>query len=161
MTLEQFAYLGEIIAAFSVVASLIYVAKQLGQNAAMMRVNASHERVQRDHELSSTISSSQEFAELWARGASDFESLDEIEKIRLIFFERGALLHWHHMFALRAQNLLSDANWRELLWLIRNLGGRREAILESWRMFKDSFEEPFQEFLEAQFSSATLGDDRA
>ena len=50
MTLEQLAYLGEIVAAFSVVASLIYVAKQLGQSTAMMRANASHERVQRDRE---------------------------------------------------------------------------------------------------------------
>ena len=32
MTLEQFAYLGEILAAVAVVASLIYVARQLGQN---------------------------------------------------------------------------------------------------------------------------------
>ena len=64
MTLEQYAYFGEIIAAVAVVASLIYVARQLGQNTAMMRVNAARERVQRDTELSSAISGSQEFAEL-------------------------------------------------------------------------------------------------
>ncbi len=154
MTLEQFAYLGEILAAVAVVASLIYVARQLGQNTAIMRANASHERVQRDKELSSAVSGSQEFAELWAKGGSDFESLGEIEKLRLIFFERSAILHWHNMFGLRRNNLLSDADWRELLWIIRNLGGRREAILEAWKMFKDSFEEPFQEFIEEQFSAA-------
>ena len=153
MTLEQYAYLGEIIAAVAVIASLIYVARQLGQNTAMMRVNASHERIQRDTELSSAISGSQEFAELWAKGASDFESLGEIQRLRLIFFERGAILHWHNMFGLRTQGLLSDADWKELLWIIRNLGGRRQAILEAWKMFRDSFEEPFQEFLEEQFST--------
>ena len=36
--------------------------------AEMLRINASHERLQRDTELSSAISSSQEFAELWAKG---------------------------------------------------------------------------------------------
>ncbi len=37
MTLEQLAYLGEIVAAVAVVASLIYVARQLSQNTEMMR----------------------------------------------------------------------------------------------------------------------------
>ncbi len=40
MTLETYAYLGEIIAAVAVIASLIYVARQLGQTTAMMRVGA-------------------------------------------------------------------------------------------------------------------------
>ena len=154
MTLEQYAYFGEIIAAVAVVASLIYVARQLGQNTAMMRVNAARERVQRDTELSSAISGSQEFAELWAKGASNFENLDEIERLRLIFFERGAIIHWHNMFALRKKNLLPDADWNELLWIIQNLVGSREAVQEAWNVFKDSFDEPFQDFLEEQFSAA-------
>ncbi len=41
MTLEQFAYLGEIIAAVAVIASLIYVARQLGQNTAAIKSDAS------------------------------------------------------------------------------------------------------------------------
>ena len=55
MTLEQYAYLGEIIAAIAVVASLIYVAKQLGQNTELMRVGASSERLQRDWEISGMV----------------------------------------------------------------------------------------------------------
>ncbi len=50
MTLEQYAAIAEIIGAVLVIASLIYVARQLGQNTEMMRANASGQRVQRDAE---------------------------------------------------------------------------------------------------------------
>ncbi len=40
MTLEQIAYLAEIVAALTVVASLVYVARQLGQNNELLRTEA-------------------------------------------------------------------------------------------------------------------------
>jgi hypothetical protein len=45
MTLEQIAFIGEIIASIAVIASLVYVARRVGQNTAMMRVNAASERL--------------------------------------------------------------------------------------------------------------------
>ena len=154
MTLDQYASLGEIIAAIAVVASLVYVARQLGQHTAMMRANASAERVQRDAELNSRVSDSQEFTEIWLKGGSDFDSLGEAERFRLIFFNRSALVHWHNMFGLRAQNLLPDGDWNELVWLIQNLAGPRQDNAETWRIFRDSFDQPFREFMDAQYSSA-------
>lgn len=40
MGLEQVYYVGELIAATAVVASLLYIARQARQNTAMMQVNA-------------------------------------------------------------------------------------------------------------------------
>ena len=81
----------EIAAAIAVVASLIYVAKQLGQNTAMMRVNASNERVQRDFDISSSLIESREFAEVWLKGNTGFDDLDDVDKLRMIHFERRAM----------------------------------------------------------------------
>ena len=147
MTLEQFAYLSEVIAAIAVVSSLIYVARQIGQNTEMMRASVASERVRRDTELSTSVSDSQELAEIWVQGGNDFESLGEVEKTRLIFFERRAILHWHDMYVQRKKHLLPDEYWRELLWLIQNLGSRRQAICASWRFCWDSLDEAVQEFL--------------
>lgn len=133
------------------VASLIYVARQIGQNTEMMRASAASERVQRDTELSTSVSDSQEFAEIWVQGMN-FESLGEVERTRLVFFERRAILHWHDMYVLRRKRLLPDEYWRELLWIIQNLGSRRQAIRASWNVFKESFDESFQDFLEEQLS---------
>ncbi len=159
MTLETYAYLGEIIAAIAVIASLIYVARQLGQTTAMMRVNASNERVARDTEIITSIIESREIAEFWMKGATEIDSLDDTDRQRLIFFERRAITHWHNMFGLREQNLILDADWYELKWIIQNIG-HRQAIRETWSIFKDSFQNPFQEFIEEQFAIADGALDR-
>jgi hypothetical protein len=101
-----------------------------------------------------SISDSQEFAELWVQGGSDFHDLEESRKIRLIFFERRAIVHWHNMFSLRSQGLLSDEDWAELKWTIENLGGRRQSVHEAWKMFRGSFEELYREFLDERLAVA-------
>lgn len=147
MSLEQFAYFAEIVAAIAVVASLLYVAKQLGQNLSFMRVGASAERVQRDFDLAQSLIESRDMAELWVKGESDFNSLDAADRARLMFFERRAIVHWHNMFELHDERLLPESDWRELKWLIQHLG-QRQAILETWQHFRGGFGGSFQRFMD-------------
>lgn len=154
MTLEQVAALGEVVASVGVILSLIYVARQLRQNTAMMRASASAERVERDAELSFRLVDHPEFAEIWVRAHSDLESLGEVERTRLIFFSRTAIVHWHNMFRLREQGLLPDADWEELKWLIRLVGVRQDTRA-AWHMFRESFEDSFQAFMDAQLAKAS------
>ena len=153
MTLEQFASLAEIFGLLLVFASLIYVARQLNQTTTMMRVSASGERLQRDTDIVNSIVHSREVAEFWMKGATEFEDLDEVDQQRLIFFERRAILHWHNMFGLRQQQLVPDSDWTEMQWIIQNIG-RRQSIRESWKVFRDSFQKPFRDFMEEQFAIA-------
>ena len=153
MTLENIASLAEIFGLMLVIASLIYVARQLGQTTAIMRVNASGERLQRDTDIANSMIHSREVAEYWMKGATELDSLDETDRQRLMFFERRAIMHWHNMFGLHAQNLVPDSDWQELKWVIQNIG-RRQAVRESWRIFKVAYQKPFQEFVDEQFSIA-------
>ena len=157
MTLEQYAYLGEIFAALGVVASLIYVARQLGQNTAMMRVAASSESVERDHEIVAPILQSQELAEVWMKGEAEFSTLGPAERTWLMFFERRAIVLWHHRFQLRRQHLVPDWSWHEQTWIIQNIG-RRQAVREAWRAFRGAYEPAFQEFMDSQFAIADQAD---
>ena len=70
MTLEQYAYLAEIIGVALVIASLVYLARQLKQTTEMMRVGAANERVQRDYDIVSQLISSREVAEIVRKGAA-------------------------------------------------------------------------------------------
>jgi len=153
MTLEQYAYLGDIVASIAVVATLLYVARQIGQTTDQMRVSASSERINRDFDITGMLAGNRELAGVWMTGGSDFASLEEVDRIRLMFFERRAITHWHNMFQLRQRHLLPDADWHELKWIIQNIG-RREAVREAWRMFRDGFEATFRDFLDGQFSTA-------
>ena len=154
MTLEQYAAVAEIIGVILIIASLVYVARQLGQNTKMMRADAAAQRVQRDAELNFRVSDNNDgFTEIWLKGITALDSLSEAERIRLIFFNRSAIVHWHNMFSLRSQNLLPDSAWNEMTWLIRHVGLRQD-LLEAWRMFKGSFDKPFQEFLDSELAVA-------
>ena len=64
MTLEQYAYVGEIIAAIAVVASLIYVAQQLSQNTDIMRAAHSSDLVNINMGLVTPLTSDHDLAEL-------------------------------------------------------------------------------------------------
>jgi len=153
MTLEQYAYLGEIVAALGVVMSLVYVARQLGQNTEMLRLGAASERVERDFEIAGPIIESRDVAELWTKGQADWDSLDAVDQNRLMFFERRAIVLWHHLFQLRQRNLLPDADWHEHRWIIRNLG-RRRPIREAWKVFEAAYEPSFRSFVNQQFAIA-------
>ena len=151
MTLEQYAYLAEIIGVILIVASLAYLAKQVSQNSAMMAAGASAERVQRDFDLTTSVSESREFAETWAKGQSSLDSLDEVDRLRLTMFHRRVIVHWHNMFAMRTRNLLPDAEWNELRWLITFFNSN-QSLIETWGVFKPSFERGFQRFVDERFS---------
>lgn len=158
MTIDQLAALGEIIASVAVIASLIYVARQINQTNTMMKVAAASERLERDFEIVLPLIESRAFAEVWAKGDREFHSLDDVDQQRLLFFERRAVMLWHHYFHLRSQRLVSDANWNEQNWIIRNIG-RRQAVRETWNTFRGNFDKPFVDFVDAQFAIADAESD--
>ena len=150
MNWDAISAVAEITGVVVVVASLIYVGRQLGQNTAMMRISASSETVERDYDLVLPIIESHEFAEIWLKGDHKFDELDEADKQRLLFFERRAFTLWYHNYQLRIQDLLPDANWHNQNWIIQKIG-RRQAIREAWSLFKGSHETSFQEYIDSQF----------
>jgi hypothetical protein len=76
VTLEQLAYLAEIIGVVLMVVSLTYLAQQFRQNTEMARVAAAEQGVQRDFDIVSLLLENKELTEVWVKGESDFESLD-------------------------------------------------------------------------------------
>jgi hypothetical protein len=153
MTLAQLADLADVIGVLLLVASLVYVARQLRQNTEMMRAAASSGRVERDYQLVSPMIDSRQIAELWGKGEKDFGGLDKVDQTRLLFFERKAISLWNHDFQLRKRNLLPDADWHEHVWIIQNIG-QRQAVRAAWHAFRGAYEPAFQEFMDSQFAIA-------
>ena len=160
MNWDAISAVAEILGVILIVGSMIYVARQLRQTNTMMRVNAASERLERDYDIVEPIIGSRELAEIWLKGASEFETLNPADQQRLLFLERRALMLWHHQYLLRQQGLMPDASWHETIWIIRTLG-RRQVIREAWRMFGEGFEKEFQEFINQQFSTADGGSSQA
>ena len=156
MTLEQWAYIGEIAAAVAVVASLMYVARQLGQNTTMMKATSASERIQRDFDIAFPIVENRGVAEIWVKGRQGLDNLDEVDRWRIMFLEREIIIHWNHVFQLKKQGLLPDSDWNEQQWIIQNMGNHK-AMRASWEIFKGAYEETFQDFVEGLFAIADGG----
>ncbi len=146
MGLEQFYYISELIAAVAVIASLIYIAREVRQNTAMMRVNASQAWTDFNFRLSGPIATDREVAECWTQGGSNFENLDDVDQQRLIMYEWRAIEAWHHLYELHEQGMLPEPQWRKLIWIMENLG-QRQAIQASWKHFKGAYDQNFQGFV--------------
>ena len=153
MSFELISLIIEFLSAIAVIVTLIYLARQIGQNTEMMKTNASNERVQRDFDLASTVIEDKDFSKIWLQSHNDFDNLDEADKNRMIFFERRAIIHWDNMYQARMKGLLPDSNWNELKWLMQNMG-THQGLRSSWNIFKDSFDRDFQIFLENQFTKS-------
>jgi hypothetical protein len=146
MTLEQLAYLAQIVGAGLVVASLVYVGRQLRQNTAIMRQNAAGYYLGLQERLCGEVANNRELAEYWLKGASDFESLDDVDRQRIMLFEWRAITGWNQLFHLRKDGLVPDSQWNELLWSVKNFMTRQSAR-EAWTVFKGAFGKPFQDFV--------------
>ena len=157
MTLEQYAYLGDIAAAVGVIVSLLYVARQIGQSTEMMRAAASSGRVERDYQIVGPIIENREIAVMWEKADKDFAGLDTVDQIRMLFFERKAIGLWYHDFQLHERGLLPDSDWHEHVWIIQNIG-RRQAIRAAWQTFRGAYEPAFQEFMDRQFAIGDAAD---
>lgn len=153
MNWDAISAVSELVGVLLIVASMIYVARQIRQTNTMMRINAASERLERDYEIVLPVIESGELAEIWLKGDNEFASLRPVDQQRLLFFERRAIMLWHHQYQLRDQGLMPDANWHESLWIIRTLG-RRQVIREAWRIFGEAFESGFQKFIDEQFAIA-------
>ncbi len=116
-------YLWEILGVIAIIASLVYVGRRF------------------------SFLGNRELAECWAKGSSDFDSLDDVDKQRLICLEGAAINSWHQLFHLRQHGLLSDERWNYQLWVVRHIG-QRQAMREAWKQFEDAYDEPFREFMD-------------
>lgn len=72
MTLEQFAYLAQVVGVVLVIVSLVYVARQVRQNTEMARVAAGSQQVQSDFDITGSMIANRELAEIWVKGESEF-----------------------------------------------------------------------------------------
>ena len=146
ITLEQLYYIGELISVVAVIASLIYVGKQI-------HLNTENAYAQWSNGILKEFAYDRDFANCWMKGNADFDNLDEIDKQRLLLYEWNAINMWHYFFNLHRQKILPETEWRKLAWTIEHMG-RRQVVRKAWSDFKDSYDKPFQDFMSQYVSQS-------
>ena len=82
LTLEQAYYIGELIAAFVVIVSVIYLALQVRQNTQVIITTNTHNISSAINSIMDMITNNGEVADIYRRGSVSYNSLDDTEQIR-------------------------------------------------------------------------------
>ena len=83
MNWEAFGAIGEIIGAFAVIVSLVYLAIQVRNQNRETRIASVHEILE-GFRTEISVFRNAEFAELLKKGGADFDSLSATEKIQFV-----------------------------------------------------------------------------
>lgn len=93
----------ELIAAIGVIVSLLYLAAQVRHGTAVARRNAAHELLDTTSPLLFAIAENPEVASIWTRGLADYDSLEDVEKVRFSTLMLNLTYSWEESWhALRS-----------------------------------------------------------
>ena len=107
MTLEQYAAIAEIIGVILVIASLVYVARQLGQNTTQAQIATLEDVTDQFAGWKEFIAADGELSEIYARGMADFDQLSSLEHTRFDLMMKAALLRYSGAVLARGAGLLN------------------------------------------------------
>ncbi len=86
MTLEEFAFVAQIVSAIAVVASLVFVGFQLRHATAAIRATSSQAHSSLYTDLVQSIIDNADFARTWSIGITDPKSLSQEEWVRFVAY---------------------------------------------------------------------------
>jgi len=153
MSLEQWAYVGEIAAAIAVVVSLIYVARQLGQNNELLQAQARQNRFDlrvRDFLLPVN---DQALADTLVKCRND-ETLTDRDNFILGRYAGYILLAWQHVYMESQRGLIEESRlptegWRSQYTGERSLlTGYWPRLADFWEANKNVFDPEFVSWFE-------------
>ena len=111
MTIQDLGSLGELVAAIATVATLGYLAVQIRQNTASVRM-ASHRGVADQFQLTNlTVLQDPAIAEIVMRGLPDSSSLSEVERFRFELFLMAIFRTYEELYQLSQKGMIDPDLW--------------------------------------------------
>ena len=147
MSLEQAALISQIISAVAVIASLIFVGFQLSQHTRAVRASTSQAH-SATYVQALTGLFDGEMASIWRRGLSDFDTLDDDEKVRFMAFTSSIFRFYEASYVQMRRGQLDPAHWRTVEQQLASIAGQ-PGIGSWWRLRRAWHSEDFQSLFES------------
>lgn len=146
MNWDAIGAIGEILGAFAVVASLVYLALQIRTQNREARAASVHQVM---HEYSSAISVlfEPEMADIWISAMEDFDSLSPSQRIRFIVYLTVVVRSFEDAYFQWREGRLDDDVWRALLTPLldaKSIG----AFDRFWELRRYQFRVEFADYLD-------------
>ena len=142
MTWEAIGAIGEVLGAVAVLATLIYLARQIKQNSNMMKANI---KEQRAAATQVQIQRRIDMADVMTKGASNKE-LSPSEAFQVQTYFRGAMRNYETYFGQYSSGLFDEEEWAGIAKGLEKL--LENPVLEAeWNSTQGDYSENFQKYI--------------
>lgn len=148
MSLEQAAFLAQIVSAAAVVASLVFVGIQLGQATKAVRASSSHAHSAMYHAIIASIIDHGEFARIWHRTLSDPSSTNDDDWVRFIAYTSALFRFYEASRVQWLHNQLDKEHWQAIEQQVISVGAQ-PGIKAWWTLRRHWHSEEFRRWFEA------------
>ena len=156
MNWEAIGAVGEILAAIAVIATLIYLAKQIRLNAKAMEVSALRDTTDQWHRWSEVLATSPELADIVARGNKSVSGLSEDEAMRY-----GAYIQMFFDSAESYRSLVLDHKIQKGMDVLESIVSKRVSetgIQEWWSQYSSDYDDGYVKWINGLISRSESGD---
>lgn len=144
MSIESLGYVGEFIGGLALIASLVYLAVQIRQNTASVRLQVEQAIRGDQFDLRRSYIENPDLADLLVRAIVDFDSLSPAERVRSNMTSANAIEHLQRIFLLREQGLV---HWESQEAVLRSYLGL-EPVRRWWSSGREILQPEFVEYVE-------------
>jgi hypothetical protein len=153
MGLDQIANIAEISAAVLVVASLIYVGRQLNQNTQSMRLDTVQAIIAEWNAWYDMMTPNKELIDLYHRGVFDYQSLNSIERMQFIFMTTRIFRTFNEMYFHWREGMMDKQIWSS--WVAQfNDAMKTPGWQEAWARRRHWYDAGFQSFVDDRIADA-------
>lgn len=154
MTLEQVFFVSQSIAAAAVVASILYLAREVRQSERVQRATMQQGRADRASKASLTIASA-ELARIWQKGLSRKPYLTEEEFAQWALICRAAFLSGEDSYLQHKAGLLDEVAWGSYVAGIHFYMGS-PGMRAMWKVSSKQFGAEFRNFVDAILATVSI-----
>ncbi len=155
MNWQAIGAIGEILAAIAVVVTLIYLAKQIRQNAQAVQVSALRDTTEQWHRWSEVLAASPELADIVARGNKSYKQLPENEAMRY-----GAYVQMFFDSTESYRSLIVEHQVQKELDVLESIVARRiceTGFREWWSENHPDYNSEFVDWINGIFANVESG----
>ena len=145
--------IAEIVGAIVVVVSLGYVAVQIRQNTRATRYQTTHNLISANSDANFLLASESDLAAIMHKGAYEFGSLSDEEKMRFSTWFFAYYNHFDFAYHQFKNGQIEEAMWRKMVYEMPLYVNGLPGVKEWWSRDKARFSQEFVAYLEDRMSN--------
>jgi hypothetical protein len=157
MNWDAVGAIGEIVGAGAVIATLVYLAKQIKDSARAARSAAVTDATNAIQALYQELGSNSQSSEHFLKGLTDYDSMPELEQFQWLMMMHSWFIAFQRSFFLSQEGTL-DVELRDSIGTAIIAVNHLPGLRRYWEQRKSYFQPEFIEWVEGQFGRSPLTD---